>query len=130
MLYMPWRDEAIDIRGGYVSFRSRYEDNADAILAIEQQYSQNASLIGDAIDDLNEHGPPQHAWNMVAPGTAEQQARDQDEGVQVERDIDQEDLDANAQIVEQRSAPLLQRFTMETSRDLLSPGVSSCHERT
>ena len=62
------------------------------ILAIEQQYSQNASLIGDAIDDLNEHGPPQHAWNMVAPGTAEQQARDQDEGVQVERDIDQEDL--------------------------------------
>ena len=121
MLYMPWRDEAIDILGGYVSFRSRYEDNADAILAIEQRYSQNASLIGDAIDDLNEHGPPQHAWNMVAPGTAEQQARDQDEGVQVERDIDQEDLDANAQLVEQRSAPLLQRFTMETSRDLLSP---------
>ena len=38
-------------------------------------------LIGDAIDDLNEHGRPQHAWNMVAPGTAEQQARDQDEGV-------------------------------------------------
>ena len=58
---------------------------------------------------------------MVAPGAAEQQARDQDEGVQVERDIDQEDLDANAQLVQQRNVPLLQRFTMETSRDLLSP---------
>ena len=41
--------------------------------------------------------------------------------MQVERDIDQEDLDANAQLVKQRSAPLLQRFTMETSRDLFSP---------
>ena len=30
-------------------------------------------------------------------------------------------MDANAQLVEQRSAPLLQRFTMETSKDLLSP---------
>ena len=121
MLYMPWRDEATDILAGYVTFRSRYEDNAEDILAIEQQYSQNASLISDAIDDLNEHGPPEHAWNMVAPGAAEQQARDQDEGVQVERDIDQEDLDANAQLVQQRNVPLLQRFTMETSRDLLSP---------
>ena len=56
------------------------------ILANEQMYSHNATLINGAMDDLTEHGPPQHAWDMVAPGTAEQQARSQDEGHEVERD--------------------------------------------
>ena len=122
MLYMPWRNEATDILGGYATFHSRYEDNRKDILVVEQQYSKNASIIGDAMDDLNEHGPPEHVWNMVAPGAAEQQARDRDEGVEVERDIDQEELDANTILVEQQySVPLLQRFSMETSRDLLSP---------
>lgn len=39
------------------------------------------------MDDLNEYGPPQHAWNIVAPGAAEQQARDRDAGAEVEREI-------------------------------------------
>ena len=84
MLYMPWRNEATDIIAGYATYRSHYEDNVEAILA---QYRKNASINGDAMDDLNKHGPPQHAWNIVAPGAAEQQARDRDEGVKVEREI-------------------------------------------
>ena len=41
----------------------------------EQKYTQNATEIDEAIDDLAEHGPPQHAWDQVAPGVAEQQAQ-------------------------------------------------------
>lgn len=37
MLYLPWRDEAADILGGYTSFRSRYEDNAEIVLAVERR---------------------------------------------------------------------------------------------
>ena len=123
MLYLPWRNESTDLLGGYTDFRSHYEDKSEDILTNEKKYSQNATLIGEAMDDLSEHGPPQHAWDQVAPGTAEQNARDRAEGVQEERRIEQEDLDTNARIHEQQqhSTPMLQRFTAETNRKLLSP---------
>ena len=123
MLYLPWRDESTDLQDGYMDIRSRYEDMADDVLANEWKYSQNASLIGEAMDDLREHGPPQHAWDRVAPGAAEQDAQHRAEGVQEERSIEQEDLDTNASqfLQQQPSVPLLQRFTAETNRELLSP---------
>ena len=116
MLYLPWRDESTDLLGGYMDFRSHYEDKSDDILANEQKYSVNATLIGEAMDDLHERGPPQLAWDQVAPGAAEQDARDRAEGAKEERTIEQEDLDANARLFQQQqqtSVPLLQRFTAE-----------------
>lgn len=122
MLYMPWRDENVDLLGGYPDFRSHYEDKCDDILANEQKLSHNATLINEAMDELMEHGPPQHAWDQVAPGTSEQQARDQDEGTEEMHSIEQEDLDANAQILQQQqTVPLLQRFSAEINRELLPP---------
>ena len=82
MLYLPWRDETSDLLGGYMHFRNHYEDKKDGILENERKYSQNATEIDEAIDDLTEHGPPQHAWDQVAPGAAEQQAQTQAEGVE------------------------------------------------
>ena len=122
MLYLPWRNENTDLLGGYPDFHSHYEDNCDDILANEQKFSHNATLINEAMDDLTEHGPPQHAWDQVAPGATEQQAHDQDEGIEEVQNIEQEDLDANAQIFQQQqTAPLLQRFSAETNRELLPP---------
>ena len=60
-----------------MNFQSHYEDKIDDILENEGKYSQNATKIDEAIDDLTEHGPPQHAWDLVAPGTAEQQVQAQ-----------------------------------------------------
>ena len=37
------------------------------------------------------------------------------------RRIEQEDLDANATLFQQQSAPLLQRFDLETNRELIPP---------
>ena len=74
MLYLPWRDEDVDLLGEYPDFRSHYEDEHDVILANERKYSQNSTLISEAMDDLTEHGPPRHAWDQVAPGAAEEQA--------------------------------------------------------
>ena len=55
MLYVPWRDESSDLLGGYIDFCSHYEDKLD-ILENEQKYTQNATEIDEAIDDLSEHG--------------------------------------------------------------------------
>ena len=122
MLYLPWRNENADLLGGYPDFRSHYEDKCEDVLANEQKFSHNATLINEAMDDLSEHEPPQHAWDQVAPGASEQQAHHQAEGIEEMQNIEQEDLDANAQIFQQQqTAPLLQRFSAETNRQLLSP---------
>ena len=122
MLYLPWRNENADLLGGYPDFRSHYEDKCDDVLANEQKFSHNATLINEAMDDLTEHGPPQHAWDQVAPGASEQQAHVQAEGSEEMQNIEQEDLDANAQIFQQQqTAPLLQRFSAETTRELPPP---------
>ena len=74
-----------------------------------------------AINDLTEHGPPQSAWDQVAPDAAERQALAEAEGAQEMRHIEQEDLDANAALFQQQAAPLLQRFDLETNRELIPP---------
>ena len=102
-----------------MDFRSHYEDKIDDILENEKKYTQNATKIDEAIDDLSEHGPPQHAWDQVAPGAAEQaQAQ---AGAEEMRCIEQEDLDANAALFQHQSAQLLQRFGLETNRELIPP---------
>ena len=122
MPYLPWRNEDSDILGGYMTYKARYDDLSDDVMINEHRYSRNASVIDDAVGHLNEHGPPQHAWDQLAPGTEEQEVHDRAQGVEDERSIEQEDLDANAQMFQQQqSAPILQRFTSETNRRLMSP---------
>ena len=82
MLYVPWKDESSDLLGGYMDFRSHYEDKIDDILENKRKYTQNATEIDEAIDDLTEHGPPQHAWDQVAPGAAEQLVHAEAEGAE------------------------------------------------
>lgn len=98
MLYLPWRNEETDILGGYMSFKARYDDLSDDILANEQRYSQNASAIDDAYCQLQQQGPPQHAWDQIAPGAEDQQTRDQIQGVEDLTHLEQEDLDANSEL--------------------------------
>ena len=35
MLYIPWKDESFDLLGGYMDFRSHYEDKIDDVLENE-----------------------------------------------------------------------------------------------
>ena len=110
MLYVPWRVESSDLLGGYIDFRSHYEDKMDDILENERKYTQNATKIDEAINDLTEHGSPQHAWDQVAPG-AEQQAQAEAEGPEEMRRIEQEDLDASVALFQQQSAPCCRGLT-------------------
>ena len=58
----------------------------------------------------------------MAPGAAEDQARDEAEGVMEERHIEQEDLDTIANLWQDRgNASLLQCFTAESNWELMSP---------
>ena len=105
-----------------MTFKARYDDLSDDILASEQRYSQNATIIDDANSQLQQQGPPQHAWDQLAPSAEDQQARDHMQGVEDLTSMEQEDLDANAELFQrQRTASLLQRFTSENTQQLMSP---------
>ena len=105
-----------------MSFKARYDDLSDNVLANEQRYSQNASIIDDAYSWLQQQGPPQHVWDQLAPGTEDQQAQDQTQGVEILTNMDQEDLAANTELFQhQKTTPLLQRFTTENTQQLMSP---------
>ena len=58
--------ENTDILGGYINFKGKVYDQMSDILVNEQKYSQNPSHLEYVVGQLNEHGPPQHAWDQVA----------------------------------------------------------------
>ena len=64
-----------------MTFKACYDND---ILANEQKFSQNTSLIDEAVQHLNEHGPPQHTRDLVAHGTEEQQLHYQAQGTEEE----------------------------------------------
>ena len=65
---------------------------------MNKKYAQNAIESDEAIDDLTEHGPPQHA--CMGPGAAERAQAEAEEAKEM-RHIEQEDLDANAALIQQ-----------------------------
>ena len=50
---------------------------------------------------------------------SEQQAQAEAQETEEMRNIEQEDIDANAALFQQELAPLLQRFALVTNRDLI-----------
>ena len=67
-------------------------------------------------------GPPQHAWDLIAPRTVEDQISDRAKGYEIQWTIEQEDVHTSAQLFQQEPhVPLLQRFTREAGRQLLTP---------
>ena len=82
-------------------------------------------LIEEAIETHEAFGPPEHAWANIAPVSEHQNLQDMNEGVQIERDIDDEDLLANAEMIESAKcnpgSELLARYQVETNRELLEP---------
>ena len=63
----------------------------------EQKYTENATKVDEAIDDLKGHGPPQYAWDQIDPEAAKQ-AQAQAEAVEEMRTTEKENLKANASL--------------------------------
>ena len=127
MLYWPWHDEAA-LLGGHQSYQHHYEAVRDIITANEDKYTYREPGMDDALNDLQEYGPPEHAWDLLAPGAQQQQADQEAEGIQHNRHMEPDDLLHNADIgnnpehtAVDRNAELHARYTSEASKALLSP---------
>ena len=124
MLYYPWRNETIDLKGKFPSFKEHYENIKDIVHANEAKFSFNVEELDRAYDDLHRMGPPEDAWDVVAPNVEFQQAEQEAEGIVQERELPEEDqhhnVDMNPQSTSNHSE-LHARFTTELNKTLMSP---------
>ena len=124
MLFLPWRDED-KLRGNFKSYSDRYNDEVDKIKKIEDLFIHHEEEINDAFKQLQTVGPPQDAWDNLAPGTEESQQAAQEEGINYERPMAEEDIQAHIdQIVndkpQSKNDSLNLKYTKEARKELLS----------
>ena len=125
MLYYPWYTEASDLLGGYESYEEHYNHVLTVITENESKYT--AANIENASYD--EDNCPQHAWDELAPGAEHGWGCDHDRGKVVERELDQEDIDNNAVILNNPAgsdssggngpADLAHRFESAVSKEII-----------
>ena len=70
MLFLPWRAEE-KLRGNYMSYEDRYNDEIERIKATEKMFIHHEDEINSAFEHLQAAGPPQAAWDNIAPGAEE-----------------------------------------------------------
>ena len=120
MLYYPWRQEN-NIMGESASYCDQYRNCLEDITENAQHYTQNGLSFEEAMQDLNEFGPPVHAFANVAPGVEQQNIEDEQEGNVEERHLEQQDLDENAELMMAKvDNGIGQRFDTQTDTNLMS----------
>ncbi|CAH1276883.1 PIF1 [Branchiostoma lanceolatum] len=124
MLYLPWRDEEVDLKAGFPSYKDHFEHVIDTVRANEAMFSINADAIDAAYNDLLRNGPPEDIWHSIAPNVEFEQAEQQAEGITVGGEMSEEDQRENIDLTPQSTAnhrsELHARFTAELNRVRMS----------
>ena len=124
MLFMPWRQED-NLRKNYKSYANRYHDEIDKIKKVECLFIHHEEEINDAFQQLQAVGPPEDAWDSLAPGAEESQQVAQQEGIADERPMAEEDIQAHIdQIVNEqpqsKNDSLSLKYMKEARKELLT----------
>ena len=125
MLYYPWRDEDHELRAEFQTFKEHFDNVERTVRRNETKFSKNAQELDRAYDDLQQNGPPEDAWDAVAPNAEFQQAEQQDEGMVNERDLPEERANENIDFAGGTStgqqSELHCRFSAELGKTLMEP---------
>ena len=94
MLYFPWYNEQTDLLGGHSTFEEHYRNVHSVVVANENRYT--LSNIEDI--EVDENGPPQHAWDQVAPSTEANRAQCEAEGPETLTELSEQDVRDNSEM--------------------------------
>ena len=124
MLFMPWREED-KLYGNYKSYTDRYHNEMDKIKKTEDLFIHHEEEINDAFQQLQTVGPPEDAWDNLAPGTEESQQVAHQEGITDERPMAEEDIQAHIKQIVNEQQPskndsLSLKYTKEARKELLT----------
>ena len=125
VLFLPWRDEIRDLLKDYQSYSAHYNDVMNQLKEQESKFTANLASTYHAMEMVDHHGPPEHAWDIVAPENEHNELIDRGEGVEEERPMLAEDLDANKAWFEgptiNENREIMARFDVESEKNLLKP---------
>ena len=124
MLFLPWRLED-QLKRNYISYADMYNDEIDRIKLVLDRFVHHEEDVDDAFQQLQTQGPPQAAWDSLAPGAEETQGLAQEEGISDEHPMAEEDIQAHIdQIVKEKpqskNDSLNLKYTKEARKELLS----------
>ena len=109
-----------------MSYEDRYNDEIERINATEKMFIHHEDEINSAFEHLQAAGPPQAAWDNIAPGAEEAEELAHQEGISNERPMAEEDIQHHiSQIVndwpQSYNESLNTKYTKEARKELLSP---------
>ena len=124
MLFLPWRT-AGELLQNHTSYIGRYHTEIDRIQIIENMFIHQEEDINSTFKYLQVAGPPQAAWDNLAPGAEEAQEPAQDEEVSDECPMAEEDIQAHInqivkEIPQSQNESFTLKYTKEARKELLS----------
>ena len=107
-------------------YEDRYNDEIEQIKATEKMFIHQEDEINSAFEHLQAAGPPQAAWDNIAPGAEEAEELAHQEGISDECPMAEEDIQHHInQIVndqpQSHNESLNTKYTKEARKELLSP---------
>ena len=123
MLYLPWRNEASDLLGGYPDYYSHFQSCEDILLRNEKKYTADIDDLMEYLQRLNESGPPQHMWSTIAPTSEESRLQEEEEGYEQLTNLEEEDIQGSSTLSTQPTgsfvAQLHARYEAEANKQEL-----------
>ncbi len=123
ILFLPWRNEE-ELKKGYASYEDHYAEAQSVVIANAEPFNRNLEEIEQAQADYEKYGPPESAWDLVAPSLQNEVGQAVAEGVSDEREIDEEDIVAHENLTIGKDRPgdtIILKYTKEARRDIMSP---------
>ena len=125
MLFLPWRDEEHDLIKEYQDFTSHYRDVANEIREQESMFTANLESTYNAMEIMDQHGAPEHAWDQIAPENLHNELADRAEGIEIDRPMAADDLIANADLIMRQkhadNREIMARYNVELEKSVLDP---------
>ncbi len=98
MLFYPWRKEE-EILGSQSTYQEQYASVQDTVILNAAPFNKNLEKIDVAYESFRTENPPETAWNRIAPCVEEENLLCRAEGVEEVRSVDEQDLQANENLL-------------------------------
>ena len=125
MLFLPWRNEQRDLLKDYPDYISHYKDVVDELIEQESKFTINLASTYSAMEHLEQYGAPEHVWDDIAPENQHNEIAHLAEGIELERPMAADDLDANEAMMMGESGAqnreLVARYNIEAEKTVMTP---------
>ena len=118
LLFLPWHNEDDLVQNP----QQIYDEHCLLIEKNAEYFNQHEQEIDAATVYLQQHGPPEHVWDTIAPAAQAQNISDELEGPSTIRDMDEDDLATlnDEEQLSQLSSALNKQFTKEANKDIMT----------